>query len=373
MILKNLTYEELAEKIKQEHREVMVYGAGAIGKIVVPYFIQKYHLEPYVRCFVDKDSWKSGHKIQAGTGSFVIKTPDELNYTNPNTIILITNSHFHPVIKMMDEMSELDGREAYVVPVMQICERELDDKSNMQIIKKSDKPLIPKIIHYTWFSGEPIPDHLEKCMDSWKRYAPDFEIKQWNADNYNISKFPYMQQAYEQRKWGYIADVARLDILYQFGGIYMDTDVELVKRPDELLYQTAFCGFEKWGVVNMGGCSGAVSGSPMIKKMLDYRKNEPFIRADGSLNLEPSGAYETQPLVDAGLQISGKTQVIEDMTVYASDFFHPYDYMSGETRMTEHTCSVHHFYGAWLDESVRQQRKNAVILYSRLLERMNRK
>lgn len=182
-----------------------------------------------------------------------------------------------------------------------------------------------------------------------------------------------MQQAYEQRKWGYIADVARLDILYQFGGIYMDTDVELVKRPDELLYQTAFCGFEKWGVVNMGGCSGAVSGSPMIKKMLDYRKNEPFIRADGSLNLEPSGAYETQPLVDAGLQISGKTQVIEDMTVYTSDFFHPYDYMSGETRMTEHTCSVHHFYGAWLDESVRQQRKNAVILYSRLLERMNRK
>ena len=150
----------------------------------------------------------------------------------------------------------------------------------------------------------------------------------------------------------------------------MDTDVEMLKKPDDLLYQPAFCGVEKWGVVNMGGCSGAASGNQIIKAMLDYRKNEVFVRPDGSLNKEPSGAYETQPLVSLGLEINNRTQVVGDMTVYASDFFHPYDYMSGETRLTENTYSIHYFHGGWLDESVRQQRKKASIEFNQLLDRM---
>lgn len=181
-----------------------------------------------------------------------------------------------------------------------------------------------------------------------------------------------MQQAYDQRKWGFIADVARLDILYEFGGIYMDTDVELIKRPDDLLYQPAFCGVEKWGIVNMGGCSGAVSGNEIVKRMLDYRKNEIFVRMDGSLNKEPSGAYETQPLINMGMKINNRTQIVGDMTVYQSDYFHPYDYMSGETKITKNTYSVHYFYGGWLDEQIRQQREKSALQYDQLLNRMNR-
>ncbi len=370
MILKNASYIELFEKIKQEQRSVIVYGAGAIGKIVVPYLIKKYQLEPYISCYVDKDTWKNGQIIEAGAGRFEIKTLEELKRADKNTIILITNSNFQSVIKALDEITELDSNEAYVIPVMQMKDTEPGAGSVAADIKRTDKPLIPRIIHYTWFSGEEIPDHLQKCIDSWSKYAPDYEIRQWNASNYDIGKNPYMRQAYQQKKWGYIADVARLDILYQYGGIYMDTDVEMLKKPDDLLYQPAFCGVEKWGVVNMGGCSGAASGNQIIKAMLDYRKNEVFVRPDGSLNKEPSGAYETQPLVSLGLEINNRTQVVGDMTVYASDFFHPYDYMSGETRLTENTYSIHYFHGGWLDESVRQQRKKASIEFNQLLDRM---
>lgn len=370
MILRNASYLELSEKIKKEKRNVIVYGAGAVGKIVVPYFLQKYQLEPYVRCYVDQDTWKTGQSIQAGSHCFEIRSLEELKKTDQDVVILITNSNLHPVIKALDEIPELDSNEAYVIPMIQMEETEPGRGSDVIPVKQSDKPLIPRVIHYTWFSGEPIPEHLKKCIDSWGKYAPDYEIKQWNAGNYDIGKNKYMRQAYEHKKWGYIADVARLDILYQYGGIYMDTDVELIRNPDKLLYQIGFCGFEKWGVINMGGCSGAVPGNQAVKMMLDYRQDESFVREDGSLNKEPSGAYETHPLVTLGLKINNQTQVVGDMTVYASDYFHPYDYMSGVTRLTPNTVSIHYFHGAWLDESIRSQRKKATDQYFQVLERM---
>ena len=251
MILRNASYLELSEKIKKEKRNVIVYGAGAVGKIVVPYFLQKYQLEPYVRCYVDQDTWKTGQSIQAGSHCFEIRSLEELKKTDQDVVILITNSNLHPVIKALDEIPELDSNEAYVIPMIQMEETEPGRGSDVIPMKQSDKPLIPRVIHYTWFSGEPIPEHLKKCIDSWSKYAPDYEIKQWTAGNYDIGKNKYMRQAYEHKKWGYIADVARLDILYQYGGIYMDTDVELIRNPDKLLYQTGFCGFEKRGVINM--------------------------------------------------------------------------------------------------------------------------
>ena len=104
-----------------------------------------------------------------------------------------------------------------------------------------------------------MPGSLKRCIDSWKKYCPDYEIKRWDESNYDISKSSYMKGAYESKKWGFIPDYARLDILYNYGGFYLDTDVELVRSLDELRYQPAFSGVEKWSVVNIGGCSGAVA------------------------------------------------------------------------------------------------------------------
>ena len=146
-----------------------------------------------------------------------------------------------------------------------------------------------------------------------------------------------------------------------------------VKDLDELLYQSAFCSVEKWGNVNTGGGCGAVAGHPMIKKMLDARECVSFVREDGKLNLETCGVYETETLSKEGFRVDNQIQTIDGMTVYPSDYFHPYDYMSGELSVTENTFSIHHFNGGWLDEKEREQRKRTVEWYQQILERMRGK
>lgn len=180
-----------------------------------------------------------------------------------------------------------------------------------------------------------------------------------------------MKQAYEAKKWGFIPDIARLDILYNYGGIYIDTDVEVVRNLDDLLVYEAFTGVEKWGSVNMGGCSGAVPHHPMIKKILDFRLNERFIREDGTMNLTTCGYYETIPFVNMGYIPNNTVQTIGGMTLLTSDYFHPYDYMSGETIITDNTYSIHHFNGGWLDENYRAERERTKEEHQKILRRIS--
>lgn len=369
--LSKLSYAELAEKIKRNQNDIVVYGAGAVGQTVMPDILKRFQLKPYLQFYVDADVCKQGGKIDISGSDYEIRSLEELKAyckKTHKTILLITNSNFFSVLRELDEMRELQDVETYIVPVMQITE--LKEMSNTSPAKRSESLLIPKVIHYCWFSGKEMPDGFKKCIESWKKYCPDYEIKRWDESNYDVSKSPYMKAAYEHQKWGFVPDYARLDILYQYGGIYMDTDVELVRNLDELLYQPAFCGVEKWGIVNMGGCSGAVAGHPMILEMLEERKKVFFLRENGGLNLDASGVYEMRPFLRAGMRIDNQNQVVNGMTVYSSDYFHPYDYMSGEITMTENTFSIHHFNGGWLDEKARVQREKTRMQYRSVLQRM---
>jgi len=215
-----------------------------------------------------------------------------------------------------------------------------------------------------------MPQMLQRCIDSWKKFCPDYEIIRWDESNYDISWSKYMCQAYELKKWGFVPDVARLDILYRYGGIYLDTDVELIRSLDELLYQPAFCGTEKWGIINPGGCCGAQPYNPVIRAMLDNRRDVLFLERDGSINATTCGFYDTNPLVELGFKINGKTQIIADdkMTVYSSDFFHPFDYMSGETVLTQNTFSIHYFSGSWLGEKASEERSRTRWRYQKFVE-----
>lgn len=371
MKLRTLLFADFAEKIRREQKKIIVYGAGMIGQIVVPDIIRRFGLDNEVCFYVDADKTKQGKRVETGISSYEIKSAEVLKKycaLNKNTVLLITNSRLYSVIEELDKIDELEDTEAYIVPVMQLAElKRKDTKLHEQ--KKGDC-LIPKVIHYCWFSGKEIPDHLKKCMESWEKYCPDYEIKRWDETNYDMNRNPYVRQAYECQKWGFIPDYARLDILYHYGGIYMDTDVELVKSPDVLCCQQAFCGVEKWGNINIGGLSGAIPHHPMMKKLLDERKDVEFIRKDGSLNTEPSGIYETMPFIREGMRIDNRTQNIQGMTVYSSDYFHPYDYMSGEIFMTENTFSIHYFDGGWLSPDEKKYRTKPTKRYRKLLDRM---
>ena len=130
---------------------------------------------------------------------------------------------------------------------------------------------IPKIIHYCWFGKGEKSNLAKQCISSWKEKLKGYEIIEWNENNYDVNRHTYTAEAYKNRKYGFVTDVARLDILYEHGGIYMDTDVTLLKNLDELLYQRGFIATEKWGNVNTGGGCGFTKGHPILKDLIDYR------------------------------------------------------------------------------------------------------
>ena len=124
---------------------------------------------------------------------------------------------------------------------------------------------IPKILHYCWFGGAPKPKNIQNCIRSWKKYCPDYEIIEWNEQNFDVSQSLYPRQAYDARRWAFVADYARLKILYEQGGIYMDTDVELLRPLDDLLAYPAFFGFQHNNEVATGLGFGAEARSPVVK------------------------------------------------------------------------------------------------------------
>jgi len=207
---------------------------------------------------------------------------------------------------------------------------------------------IPKTIHYCWFGRNPLDELSLKCIESWKKYCPDYEIVKWTEDNYDVTKNKYMYDAYINKKWGFVPDYARLDIIYEHSGIYLDTDVEIIRNFDGLLENTAFVGFEDEKGVNFGSGFGAEKGLKVIKKIMrEYEKIE-FIKQDGSLNLTPSPKYQTDYLLKNGLKLDNSYQKIDGITIYPTEYFNPKDWFSGKIIPSNNTYSIHHFNASWL-------------------------
>lgn len=370
MILRNESYAQLAEKIKRTEKKVIIYGAGMIGQTVVPALSQKYNISKNIECFIDVDLHKAGQFINAGKWSYEIKSPDYL-YSNRHKgkILLITNSNFFSVLRFLDEIRELSCTEGYIVPLMQVTELR-QQTSSVTIEKYTEQPLIPKKIHYCWFGKGKIPPFLQKCIESWKIYCPDYEIICWNEENFDIGKYAYIQQAYTQKCYSFVSDLARLDILFEHGGIYLDTDVTLIKCLDDLLYQEGFVGTEKWGNINTGGGCGFVPRHPMLKEIIDLKRLYPFRQKDGSLSTETNGLSETKAFLRHNFIPDLSLQRINGITVYPPYVFHPYDYMSGEIQQKAATYSIHHFYGNWMENVEKELREKTKYLYNQIMQRI---
>lgn len=366
MVLKCTSFEEMHREITEQDRSIVVFGAGVVGMVTVPEILRQYDLLDRVDFYIDNSPAAWERKIVFEDRVLDIKPVDQLRNVEKNTVVLIAVSRYAEILAQLERIPYKVYVSYFIMPMMCIhnfCSNISDGKPIF-----SEKPLIPKKIHYMWLGKKQIPSNLQKCIDSWTKYCPDYEIVQWNENNYDVNKHQYMRDAYEQGAYGFVPDYARLDILYEHGGIYMDTDVEVVKNLDPLLYQEAFCGVEKWQVVNFGGCSGAIKGHRMIGELLEARKNVPFLDADGRKNSFTCGFYDTNAVIKNGYRINGTTQNVQGMNIYAFDYFHPYDYMSGHTYMTEHTYSIHRFNGGWLDEKMKLANRETMQEYDRIYE-----
>lgn len=226
--------------------------------------------------------------------------------------------------------------------------------------------MIPKKIHYCWFGRNPISDKDKRCIESWKKFCPGYEIIEWNETNYNLQANRYMADAYKEKKWGFVPDYARFDIIYNHGGFYLDTDVELVKSLDELLDNQAYMGFEGEIWVNGGIGFGAEASDTTIKKLRDMYDEKSFYKENGSLNLTPSPYYITEMLVSMGLKRNNKMQKVETLMIYPSEYFAAKDYETGKVYYTENTISIHQYNASWQTPKERMKMRIKRIIGERL-------
>ncbi|MDE5562399.1 MAG: glycosyl transferase [Clostridiales bacterium] len=205
--------------------------------------------------------------------------------------------------------------------------------------------MIPKIIHYCWFGGNKKPKLIKKCIKTWHKFCPDYEIIEWNENNFDVNICEYTRQAYEARKWAFVSDYCRFYALEKMGGIYVDTDVELLKNLDMLLNEN-FMGFENAHSVATGLIMGCDAGNRMCKTLLDDYNNDRFI-IDDKMNLRTVCTRVTDLLVENGLQLEDRTQCVLGYTVYDSSYFNPFDMDTGVIRIKDNTVSIHHYAASW--------------------------
>lgn len=208
--------------------------------------------------------------------------------------------------------------------------------------------MIPKKIHYCWFGGKELPEDVKSYIETWKKYCPDYEIIEWNENNFDVTQNQYCKEAYEAKKWAFVSDYARLKVLYDFGGIYMDTDVEVVRPLDDLLQYNWFSGFESEDRIQTG-TMGAGWNSTVIKIFLDNYNERHFIKDDGSFDLTTNVEVMTKLLKEKyKVQLNNTRQIFDNNSLLL-----PFDYLcaksffTGEISKTENTYTIHHFKGTW--------------------------
>lgn len=210
--------------------------------------------------------------------------------------------------------------------------------------------MIPKVIHYCWFGRGELPPLAKKCLDSWKKYCPDYEIKEWNEDNFDLDSYPYVREAYDKRKFAFVTDVVRLYALYHEGGIYMDTDVEVLKPLDRFLSHHAFSGFENDQFVPTG-IMASEKGGKWARDNLAYYEGRHFLKEDGSMDLTTNVVTITNYMLPLGLKQNNTFQDFPGLiTFYPKDYFCPKSYADGKIYLTDNTYTIHHFSSSWVSQ-----------------------
>lgn len=354
MRISDIDFLKIQQKLKNG-TQLVCFGTGRIFDRFVNNMSKMMNF--CIASAVDNDHAKWGKERSFPTGSCTIYSPEHLREYIGSYILIITCADVDSIIQQIDAMklgievySYAEFMESYYV--LQANKVQLPAS-----LKRLSSPLIPKIIHYCWFGQKPLPNQYKDWMKSWKKYCPDYEIVEWNENNYDVHKNKYISGAYEAKKWAFVSDYARLDIIYEHGGIYLDTDVELIKNLDDLLYAKGFMAFELDNWIDTGLGFGAAPKLPIIGEMRDAYHMERFIdfssRTDyleksrlGQIKLCTN--YQTEILEKYGLERdSFKYQQIAELQIY------PVPVLCGlvgsQLVLGDNTYSIHHYAASWIE------------------------
>lgn len=323
---------------KKQH--VVLYGAGASARLLLQSYVDIFP-EKSLEFIVDGNESLDGTYCTVGEDIQIkiisLKHFCEIWGDKVKQFTLLMAQYYSLfIIRELDAIDALDGVETYVYSF-------IAEKSHVKKFKlrETETPQIPKIIHYFWIGDSPLPEGDKKNIESWKRFCPDYEIIEWNESNYDFNKYRYVREALERKQYMYATDAPRKDVLYQYGGIYLDTDVELLKPLDDLLYHRAFIGIDDGGQVNSGSGLGAVKHNETIKDMLDLYEELSFVKEDGSLNSYYNTFYETKYLIENGFRIQNQYQKIGTIDCLPREVLMPEGVIGLRDNYTRNTIARH--------------------------------
>ena len=339
--LKNCNILDFIQLIQQY--EVYCFGCGMQAEA----FFHKYgmfHLEEYVSGFIDNNIDKTNEFKKINGKEIPIYSFDQfVKRKNTKTLVLTTSKFCTDMIEQMDKEKQLNGMPCYIDLLI-----ESEYKEQQIRHTQGNKNKIPKIIHYCWFGKRAIPSEFEKYIETWKEKCPDYELMRWDEKNYDIGGCKYIRQAYDVEKWAFVSDYARLDVVYKYGGIYLDTDVELLKNLDDFLYDDMFCGFERNNYVAFGLGFGAIKGHEILGNLLARYHSMDFYEE----KLTPCVIYQHEEVMRNGFKATNEYQCKNGVALYPSEVFCPYDLYGLKEHFTKNTYSIHHYSSTWWEKDI---------------------
>lgn len=327
-----------------QNKKLYLFGAGKLAENCVDIYCRNKKVE----VVLDNNEKLWGIKKQffdqelpiIGVDTFV----ESLAGQSLQDIVLLIVPGFYAadIIRQLDSIPQLNGLDCYIHAVIRNTREVVPEYSFTK-----GEPKIPKKIHYFWVGGNPVPESLQRCIDSWKLYNSDYEILRWDESNYDFSVNPYMKEAYEQKAWGFVPDYARLDVIYRYGGIYLDTDVEVIRNMDNLLCDEAFFGMGSADRIGIGVGFGAVAGNGLIRELRDYYHDKHFVNGDGTKNRVPCYYYQHPIFEHYGFRVLNEYQKIRGAVVYPPEVMSPKGTGGLGNFFSEKTVSIHHGAGTW--------------------------
>lgn len=347
MVIRNCDMYEFAERIKG--KRIICIGFRLLYTTMHNMF-PELNIHNQVEAFIDNNPRIVGEKEYIIDKEYVIKPFSILEGISAQThIVLICSRFYGELIQQMDNMECMDEVECYCYPIMHSYTKIRSEKP----YRTTKIPVIPKKIHYCWFGGNPMPEFNQRCIESWRRMCPDYEIVCWDETNYDYTRNVYMREAYEHKAWAFVSDYARLDIIHQHGGIYLDTDIELRKNLDELLWHEGFAGFtHHYARINTGVGFGARKGLPLLQEWMNSYKYIHYVNDDGGYNTKLCPVFQTDILrFHKDFKQDGKFQVIDGMALYPKEYFAALSPMTGVMPFAEDAYSIHYGVKSWVEDN----------------------
>ena len=344
--------ESYFEKLKT--KDIICWGNGKHYRNITYPFLQKSGLIKNLKGFADASDKEKITQMD-----------------RDKTVILIAVTGYDEILGQLKADERLSGFEA--VPSIYL-EALYEDMLLLSVKKpplnyrKEDKPVIPKLIHAIWFSGDPMPELYLKCLESWRKYAPDYEIKIWNMETYKPDGCLFFEQAIEHKNWAFASDYARADLLYRYGGIYMDLDVEMLRPIDDLLYNDAYMSFESLDRIECGSGMGSKPGHPIIKEICESYEKRPYLKEDGTWDNSTCPVRYTQVIEKHGLKKDGGFQFVEDITVYPFEVLTGKSFDTGIIYSSDLSYTVHHHNGSWIPDPAHKAMNERYNKIQRFLE-----